>query len=123
MVLPASSGTWTSSYISGSGVASGYNEGYKTTFCFENYCPLCGHHACLSWNPKGTVEGEITCRYCDADYSVSGRDKYYKGARAWLIEYTPPAPKVETPPAPEPPKSQLDLFKDVLNTHKDLITL
>lgn len=47
---------------------------YTTTWL--NYCPHCGYYGSLLINPKGTVEGELTCDYCDADYcGVSGNEK------------------------------------------------
>lgn len=55
------------------------------TTVFLNHCPLCNHSGTLSFNPKGTAEGEITCSHCDADYcAVSGRDKNAGGCRAVL---------------------------------------
>lgn len=46
---------------------------------FINYCPLCGVHDSLIWNPKGTYEGEWTCASCDADYcAVTGIDKAHE---------------------------------------------
>lgn len=101
----------TDEYISGSGIASGYGEGYYTEFCFENYCPLCGSHGTLDWNPKGTYEGEITCSHCDADFSVSGRDKNGGGARAWLYYYEIPEPEPEPVSPPEPvPQPQPEII-------------
>ena len=99
LVLPCSFAvTITDTYISGYGIASGTNEGYKTHFQFENYCPMCGYHGTLTWNPKGTKEGEITCSHCDCDYSVSGKEKMYK-PRAWLTPYYP---------EPEPTSSKME---------------
>lgn len=47
---------------------------YTTTWL--NYCPICEHYGTLLINPKGTVEGELTCYYCDADFcGVTGHDK------------------------------------------------
>lgn len=47
---------------------------YTTTWL--NFCPHCGYYGSLLINPKGTVEGELTCDYCDADYcGVSGNEK------------------------------------------------
>jgi len=55
------------------------------TMTWENHCPLCGHNGTLTFNPKGTYEGELTCSYCDADYcAVTGKDKHGKGPRACL---------------------------------------
>lgn len=104
LILPSSYAvTLTDTYISGYGIASGIHEGYYTHFQFENYCPMCGCHGTLQWNPKGTREGEITCSHCDSDYSVSGKEKLHR-PRAWLTPYVPePEPSVpETVPPPEP---------------------
>ena len=99
-ITPTTAVTITDEYIQGTAIASGYGEGYWTDFSFMNYCPLCDGYGTLEWNPKGTREGEITCLYgCDADYSVSGKDKYYKGCRGCLTPYsqgiTEPAPAPE----------------------------
>lgn len=55
---------------------SGYS--YKLTKkTWKNKCPFCGGK--LSFNPKKTPEGELTCKKCDADFcAVSGKDKAYK---------------------------------------------
>lgn len=46
---------------------------------WKNYCPLCKAKGTLTFNPKGTPEGEITCSACDADYcGTSGKDKAKK---------------------------------------------
>ena len=46
---------------------------------WKNYCPLCKSKGTLTFNPKGTPEGEITCSKCDADYcGTSGKDKAKK---------------------------------------------
>ena len=61
---------------------SGYE--YKLTkHTWKNYCPLCKKKGTLTFNPKGTKEGEITCDKskggCDADYcGTSGKDKAKK---------------------------------------------
>lgn len=103
LVLPCSFAvTITDTYISGYGIASGTNEGYKTHFQFENYCPMCGYHGTLTWNPKGTKEGEITCSHCDCDYSVSGKEKMYN-PRAWLTPYYPEPEPVNANIAPTQP--------------------
>lgn len=67
---------------------SAYNnlEYKQYTTTFENYCPLCGHNNTLTFNPKGTFEGELTCSNCGADYcAVTGKDKSYN-CRATLKE-------------------------------------
>ena len=46
---------------------------------WKNYCPLCKSKGTLTFNPKKTPEGEITCSKCDADYcGTSGQDKANK---------------------------------------------
>jgi len=56
------------------------------TVTWKNHCPLCGHDETLTFNPKSTYEGELTCSYCDADYcAVTGKDKYGKGPRSRLL--------------------------------------
>lgn len=57
---------------------SGYE--YKLTkHTWKNYCPLCKSKGTLTFNPKKTEEGEITCSKCDADYcGTSGKDKAKK---------------------------------------------
>ena len=67
--------------VTGMPSKSGYGYSWATT-TWENYCPLCGAHGYLADNPKGVVEGEVTCLRCDADYcSVTGLDKahYVRG--------------------------------------------
>jgi len=48
---------------------------FKTGGTFANYCPFCGGHGCLRYNPKHTYEGEWTCSRCDADFCLCGRCK------------------------------------------------
>lgn len=62
---------------------------YKLTqHTWKNYCPLCKASGKLTFNPKHTPEGEITCSACDADYcGSSGKDKAYK-VRASLTPAT-----------------------------------
>lgn len=46
-------------------------------YTFINYCPHCGRYGGLMKNPKGTYEGEYTCKYDDCDYcAVCGKEKY-----------------------------------------------
>jgi hypothetical protein len=79
--------------ISGSGYTSGNGEGYWTEYSFINYCPLCHHYNTLETYVKGV--NEITCTYCDADYSYSGHDKHEGYSRAWLTPYVEPEPMPE----------------------------
>lgn len=61
-------------------------KGYEyklTKHTWKNYCPLCKKKGTLTFNPKKTPEGEITCDKskggCDADYcGTSGKDKATK---------------------------------------------
>jgi hypothetical protein len=79
-------------YFKPSGV---YDTGYSYTRYYReyvDYCPLCSHSNTLANNPKGTIEGEITCTFCDADYSgVTGWDKTHR-PRARLTRYYEPEP-------------------------------
>jgi len=69
---------------------SGYYGNHAGYYQWIDYCPLCHHRNCLSNNPKGTYEGEITCLKCSADYDgTSGADKHGHGARAWLLPFYP----------------------------------
>ena len=68
--------------------ASGYNSASGGWYwinhaTFENYCPYCGRHGGLTFNPKGTPEGEFTCKFCDSDFSISGKCKSgYRNAKS-----------------------------------------
>lgn len=86
---------------------SGYYGEHSGYYYWLDYCPECHHYNCLALNPKGTVEGEITCMICNADYDgTSGYDKGANGPIGQLIEYVPePEPVVvenaTTEPVPE----------------------
>jgi hypothetical protein len=87
--------------ITGSGYSSAVNEGwYVDQYMFYNYCPHCHHIDCLVRGLKRN--DELTCVFCDADYSFSGREKVYQNPY-YLEPYTPEpvVSKTETPP-PEP---------------------
>lgn len=48
----------------------------KVTRTYRNYCPNCKGTNCLSDNPKGVYEHEITCKKCDSDFCCCcGYDK------------------------------------------------
>ena len=90
---------------------SGYYYGESGTHTWIDWCPLCGAHDCLSWNPKGARPGEWTCLECDGDFDgTNGYDKSGKGARGQLERYYEPEPtvsKTETvQPAPMTPLQQ-----------------
>ena len=63
------------STVTGYGWNSCSKGWYKTGGTFENYCPFCHHSGVLIYNPKGTYEGEWTCKNCDADFCNCGRCK------------------------------------------------
>lgn len=58
---------------------------YKTGGTFENYCPVCHQHGTLTYNPKGTYEGEWTCMHCDSDFCNCGRCKA-TGSHVYLVK-------------------------------------
>lgn len=64
---------------------------------------------------------EISCYRCSADYDgCTGLDKAGGGARAGLNRYYKPEPKPEpepTPiPEPEPAKTQIEIYKELVQT-------
>jgi hypothetical protein len=60
--------------ISNSGMNSCNKGWYYTSGTFLNYCPECGATETLTWNLKGTAEGEWACSACSADYCVCGKE-------------------------------------------------
>lgn len=51
---------------------------YKKYRQWLDYCPMCGYHDVLIYNPKGADGGEFTCANCDADYCAQdGNNKDY----------------------------------------------
>jgi len=57
------------------------------TGCFENYCPKCHSYGTLSFNPKGTPEGEWTCTKCGSDYCAADGKEKIPGIKVFLIHY------------------------------------
>ena len=57
------------------------------TGCFENYCPKCHSYGTLSFNPKGTPEGEWTCTKCGSDYCAADGKEKMPGIKVFLIPY------------------------------------
>jgi hypothetical protein len=106
--------------VSGEGYTTGVSEGWYTHYAFLNYCPNCGHYNCLIRGLKRN--DELTCIYCDSDYSFSGREKVYHSG-AWLTPYYPepePEPvvsKMETPQKAEP-QSKMDVLNETFQTHR-----
>lgn len=71
-----------------------YGTQYKRYIkTWKNYCPNCGKSGTLVDNPKGVVDGEITCSMkkggCDADYcGYCGGDKWGHG-KCKRVKLTP----------------------------------
>lgn len=93
------------------GYTSGYYEGYYTQQEFINYCPLCDHYDTLAIYVKGV--NEITCLYCDADYSYSGKDKYGGGPRGYLIPYIPETQNITKEEIIVVEKSLMEQMRDI----------
>lgn len=101
--------------ISGCGYTTGVNEGYFVHYSFYNYCPLCGHRNCLERGLKRN--DELSCWFCRADYSFSGKEKLYC-PRAWLVPYSPkPEPVVENVTTQPVAKTPLDLAKERVQSY------
>lgn len=108
---------------------SGYYANSAGHYYWINYCPLCHHYSCLSYNPKGTVEGELTCKICDSDFDgTSGADKCGSGARGWLkpatqeqidIWYHPQKQAVQSQQPVTQQLSPAELMMNKLNQYKD----
>ena len=78
---------------------SGY---YYHTDTFKNYCPHCHRYGTLTFNPKGTVEGEWTCSACDADYCAADGKEKISGSGYYLTTYKTPAKQVKAAVKVEP---------------------
>jgi len=105
---PVSASTIT---VSGMNTASG--GWYHTSGTFLNYCPECGHYGCLEFGIK--LYNEITCTHCDADYSVSGKEKIAGGTyliRAYKHKKKKVQPKIIKKPSPPTP---LEIVKTHIN--------
>lgn len=75
----------TSSTVSAHGWNSCSSGWFKTGGTFINYCPFCHRYGTLTYNPKGTYEGEWTCMHCDADFCNCGRCKAV-GSHVYLVK-------------------------------------
>ena len=85
MLLPAASASSisaknvqvTQEYVKATALCScGLNGYHFMTGCFVNYCPKCHSYGTLTFNPKGTPEGEWTCSKCGSDYcAADGKEK------------------------------------------------
>lgn len=92
---------------------------YHTGGTFLNYCPNCHAHGALTFNPKGTIEGEWTCSACDADYCLCGKEKISGGLYLVKASKEPKQVKI-TPPTPPPaPPTPLEIIKDKI--HKPIL--
>ena len=81
----------TSSHVTATAKCSDGTSGYYYhTATFKNYCPHCHSYGTLTFNPKGTVEGEWTCKSCDADYCAADGKEKLSGSSYYLSSYTPP---------------------------------
>jgi len=97
----------------------GHYGGTSGYYYWENYCPLCHHYNCLGNYVKGV--NEISCYRCSADYDgCTGLDKAGGGARAELIRYQEPTPEPTPTPPPtteiQPAKTQIDIYKELVQT-------
>jgi hypothetical protein len=81
----------TPEYVNATALCScGLNGYHYMTGCFENYCPKCHSYGTLSFNPKGTPEGEWTCTKCGSDYCAADGKEKMPGVNVFLKLYTPP---------------------------------
>ncbi|WP_227716997.1 hypothetical protein [Methanobacterium paludis] len=81
----------TQNYVKATAKCSDGTSGYYyQTATFKNYCPHCHRYGTLTFNPKGTVEGEWTCSACDSDYCAADGKEKISGSSYYLSTYTPP---------------------------------
>jgi hypothetical protein len=108
----------TNQYVTATGYNSASGGWYWCTGTFINRCSFCGGK--LSFNPKGTPEGEFTCIRCDADYSINGHCKA-SGSGVWLTHYTvakttvPTSSNIAQVQPVQPKLTLMDLLKIRLN--------
>jgi len=89
--------------ISGEGYTTSCGEGYYTHYAFISYCPHCHHYNTVYRGIKRY--DELSCTYCGADYSFSGREKVYSNPHYLTAYYPEPEPvvsKTETTQKSEP---------------------
>ena len=78
----------TNNYVKATALCScGLNSYHYMTGCFENYCPKCHSYGTLTFNPKGTPEGEWTCTKCGCDYCAADGKEKMPGSSIFLIPY------------------------------------
>ncbi len=90
----------TNEYIKATALCScGLNGYHYMTGSFENYCPQCHSYGTLSFNPKGTPEGEWTCKKCGSDYCAADGKEKMPGSHIFLKPFTSPkvSQQSETP--------------------------
>lgn len=89
----------TNNYVKATALCScGLNGYHYMTGCFENYCPKCHSYGTLSFNPKGTPEGEWTCTQCGCDYCAADGKEKMPGSNIFLIPYKISKPVHSTVP-------------------------
>lgn len=78
----------TGQFVKATALCSCGTNGYHyMTGTFENYCPKCHSHGTLTFNPKGTPEGEWTCSKCDTDYCAADGKEKISGSNYRLVTY------------------------------------
>jgi hypothetical protein len=109
----------TSKYVKATALCScGLNGYHYMTGSFENYCPICHSYGTLSFNPKGTPEGEWTCKQCGCDFCAADGKEKMPGSNVFLKPYKAPAPINTTVPEVHAQKiteenSQADLMDKI----------
>jgi hypothetical protein len=89
----------TNNYVKATALCScGLNGYHYMTGCFENYCPKCHSYGTLSFNPKGTPEGEWTCTQCGCDYCAADGKEKMPGSNKYLTPYKISKPVKSTVP-------------------------
>lgn len=79
----------TGQFVKATALCSCGSNGYNyITGVFENYCPKCHSYGTLTFNPKGTPEGEWTCSKCDTDYCAADGKEKISGSNCSLKAYT-----------------------------------
>jgi len=107
-----------SATISASGMNSCDKGWYHTHGTFYNYCPNCHSSGTLTWNPKGTSEGEWTCMKCGSDFCICGKEKVSSNAN-YLIPYVKKKVRKVAKPKVIEPMSPLQKAKLEVLEHKN----
>lgn len=100
----------TKDYVKATALDScGHSSYAYHTATFVNYCPWCHKHGVLIWNPKGTKEGEWTCKHCDSDFCAADGKTKLNGRSIYLIVYKGAKNITVTPVKPPEPKKSIKL--------------